>query len=346
VRTDGAKLTVYFSERARADGGAFLSDRLIEHYSREQIHTSVLLRGSDGFGVHHRLHTDRLLSGAENLPAVSIAVDGRERIEAVLPGVLSLAAGAGLVTLERALVLDGPDLERPPLPADAGPDVKLTLYGGRRARANGQAGYVTAVDRLAEMQATGASILLAVDGTLHGRRRRARFWGRNADVPMMALAVGTARRIAAVLPELARLFDTPVATLERVRICRAGGRRLGEPVNVPALDHDGRPNRQKLTIHIEEGAAHDGRPIHSALLLALQSAGLAGLTTLRGVRGFYDGREPFADRLLSVRRGAPVVMVIIDTPGQIRAHWPLINTLTAEHGLVTSERVPTSSTAS
>lgn len=340
----GAKLTVYFSERARV-GGAFLSDRLIEHYAQQDIHTSVLLRGADGFGAHHRLHTDRLLSASENLPAVSIAIDRQAQIESALPEAQALAAGAGLITLERAVLLEGADLQRPELPSFSEADLKLTLYGGRGIRARGQAGYVSAVDRLAAARATGASVLLAVDGTLHGQRRRARFLARNADVPLMAIALGDRDQIAAALPELAGMLETPVATLERVQICRSGGRRLSEPVHLPARDEAGRRNSQKITVHIEEGAAHEGRPIHSALVHDLRQAGLAGVTSLRGVRGFYEEREPFADRMLSLRRRAPVLVVAIDTPEQIQAHWPLISALTAEHGLVTSELVPNSFTA-
>ncbi len=99
----------------------FLADALLELYGRHRIHTSVLLRGADGFGVHHRLHTDRLLSASENLPAVSIAVDTSERIEAALPDIQALASGAGLITLEHALlltrlILSGSRHRRSPLP--------------------------------------------------------------------------------------------------------------------------------------------------------------------------------------------------------------------------------------
>ena len=54
-----------------------------------------------GFGRAHHLHSDRLLTLSESLPAVSVAVDRRERIEQALPEVLELG-GQGLVTLERA----------------------------------------------------------------------------------------------------------------------------------------------------------------------------------------------------------------------------------------------------
>jgi PII-like signaling protein len=98
-------------------------------------------------------------------------------------------------------------------------------------------------------------------------------------------------------------------------------------------------------VHVQEGATHDGRPIHSGLLLGLRDAGLAGLTTLRGVRGFYGDGPPHADRIWSLRRRAPVLVVTIVTPERVRRCWPLISELTAEHGLVTSELVPTSFTA-
>jgi PII-like signaling protein len=349
MRAPGAKLTVYFSERARI-ADVFLADRLIDVYARHRIHTSVLVRGADGFGTHHRLHTDRLLSASENLPAVSIAIDTSERIEAARNEVETVAAGAGLITLERALLVDGAELERLDLTqlehaADASAPVKLTLYGGRRIRAQGQAGYVTALDHLAAAGAAGASILLAVDGTLHGQRRRARFFARNGDVPLMLIAIGGAAVLTAALPQLAGLLDTPVATVERVQLVRAPGRVGREPIGVPSHDDTGRVNWQKLTVHVREDATHDGRPIHSALVLGLREAGLAGLTTLRGIRGFYGDRPPFADRMWSLRRGAPVLVVAIDTPERMQDCWPLVSGVTAEHGLVTSELVPTSFTA-
>jgi PII-like signaling protein len=344
MRAPGAKLTVYFSERARA-GDAFLADRLIDAYARRGVHTSVMLRGADGFGVHHRLHTDRLLSASENLPGVAIAVDTSERIEAVRSEIEALAGTSGLVTVERALLVDGDDLSgldltELDLSADPSTPVKLTLYGGRSTRARGAAGYVAALDHLAAAGAAGASILLAVDGTLHGQRRRARFLARNADVPLMVIAIGAAGVLTDALPELAGLLDTPVGTLERVHLVRAAGRPGPGPATVDVGEGAGQRHHEKLTVHVGEGALHAGRPIHSALLLGLRDAGVAGVTTLRGARGFYGDHAPFADRVWALRRTAPILVVAIDTPERIRACRPLVSDLTREHGLVTSERVP------
>jgi PII-like signaling protein len=52
----------------------------------------------------------------------------------------------------------------------------------------------------------GATTLLGVDGIAHGRRQRAPFFSRNADLPMMVIAVGSGDRIGLVLPELTGYF--------------------------------------------------------------------------------------------------------------------------------------------
>ncbi len=343
MKEPGTKLSVYFSERQRA-GHGFLADELLTLYERHEIHTSVLLRGADGFGSHHHLHTDRLLSSSESLPALSIAIDSSDRIERALPGLVELTASGGLVTIERATLVTAGDLARSSLPADPDTPVKLTLYGGRSVRSGGEAGYVTAVRRLATRGVQGASVLLAVDGTLHGQRRRARFFARNAEVPLMMIVIGSAGALGTALPELAQLLDDPVATIERVEVVKAAGEPAGAPHGVPVLDPSGLPNWQKLTVHVEEQATHDGHPVHSALLLGLREAGAAGAIALRGVRGFYADREPFHDRPLSLRRNVPVLVVAIDTPERVRGWWPVVDELTKEHGLVTSELVPTSFT--
>lgn len=337
----GIKLTTYFSERQRS-GGRFLADALFDVYERHRMRTSVLLRGAVGFGQHHHLHTDRLLTLSETLPAVSIAIDTRERIERALSDVTNVV-DHGLITLERARVLTGSGLTEPEAPyEDAGRALKLTLYGGRAVRADGQAGYVAAINLLREQGVAGASVLLAVDGTLHGERHRARFFARNAQVPLMLFAVGEGRTLTAALPRLAELLDDPVATIERVQICKSGGSLFSEPHLVPAQDSSGLPIDLKLMVHAQEQAKHGRHPLHAELIQRLREAGASGATVLRGVRGFYGDTGPFADRFLSLRRNVPVHVVIVGRPQEIERWWPIVDEVTREHGIVTCELVPAS----
>lgn len=339
MNRDCLKLTTYFGERDRT-GSAFLADALFDVYERHRLATSVLLRGIEGFGLKHGLHTQRLLTLSEDLPVVSIAVDAREKIQAALPEVSALMQD-GLVSLERARMLTGA-FEGVDLPGETDAATKMTLYGGRAERAGRDLAYVGAVDLAKRCGLTGASAIPGVDGTLHGERRRARFFSRNADVPLMLLCVGSGDASAAALPQLAALFDRPVVTLERVRLCKRDGQVLTPPHHMPEHDDAGLPIWQKLMVHASEQDHVEGRPLYVQLVRRLREAGAAGATVLRGVRGFYGDREPFGDRFFSVRRRVPVHTVIVDTPANIRRWWEVVDQVTVERGVVTSELVPAS----
>jgi PII-like signaling protein len=337
VPDDSLKLTIYFGERDRA-GRVFLADALSEIYARHELQTSLVMRGVEGFGVKHHLRTDRQLTLSEDLPLVSVAVDATSRIEAALADVDHLRFD-GLVTLERARLLTGGVGRSAPVP---GPDgtTKLTVYVGRHERANGTPAYEAVVDLLHRHGIAGATVLLGVDGTAHGVRRRAKFVGANAQVPLMVIAVGDGQLIASVLPELEQLLAEPLITLERARICKRDGERLAEPEPLPSTDSTGLGVWQKLMVYAGEQARHDGHPLHSRLVRDLRRGGAAGATSLRGVWGYSGDHAPHGDSFWQLRRRVPIVTVIVDTPERTRQWFELVDGLTDQTGLVTSEMVP------
>jgi PII-like signaling protein len=331
--TDALKLTTFLGERDRA-GDRFLADALIDLYAEHGVHTSALLRGIEGFGAKHGLHTARLLTLSEDLPVVTVAVDAADRIEQLAPAAQRLC-GPRLVTLERAGLVTADD--PPPAPTEA---TKLTVYCGRGERAGGRPAYEAVVDLLRRHGVAGATALLGVDGTVHGARRRARVVARNAEVPVMVISVGDGGRIGAALPELRALLERPVVTLERVRICKRDGRRLAAP-----LQHDDAAGVwHKLTVITSELAQHEGAPVYSALVRRLRAAGAAGATVLRGFWGYHGDHPPHGDRFWSMRRHVPVVCVVLDRPDAMRDWYAIVDELTDERGLVTSELVPVART--
>jgi PII-like signaling protein len=337
------KLTTYFGERDRTPRG-LLADELLDLYARERVRASVLLRGAEGFGRLHHLHTDRLLTLSEDLPVVAVAVDRRDRIEQLIDPVLRLQR-RGLVTLERTRLLDTP-IEPVRLPVSLAEATKLTVHLGRQQRIGRTPAYRAICDLLRRRGITGASVLLGVDGTHGGSRMRARFFSRNAEVPLMLIAVGSGQRIAQVLPELGRLLREPLITLERVRVCKRDGELLARPHELPATDGRGLALWQKLAIYTSQDATHEGHPLHTAIMRRLRTAGLAGATSLRGIWGFHGDYEPHGDRFFQLRRRVPVLTVVIDTPDGIARAFALVDELTAEHGLLTTEMVPAARTMS
>jgi PII-like signaling protein len=334
---DCLKLTTYFGERDRTEDG-LVADELLDIYGGNRLQTSILLRGSEGFGRLHHRHTDRLLSLSEDLPVVSIAVDRRERIESILDIVLQVKR-RGLITLERARLLSG-EIGPIELPEALGEATKLTVYVGRQERVFRMPAYAAVCDLLHRHGIAGASVFLGVDGTSRGHRTRARFFGRNADVPMMIIAVGAGERMARVLPELGGLLHEPLLTLERVRVCKRDGELLARPHGLPATDEHGLAMWQKLMIYTSQSATHEGKPLNMEVVRRLRQSDSAGATSLRGVWGFHGSHAPHGDRFLQMRRRVPVVTITIDTPERTARSFEIIDELTAEHGLVTSEMVP------
>jgi PII-like signaling protein len=132
----------------------------------------------------------------------------------------------------------------------------------------------------------------------------------------------------------------PLATLERVRVCKRDGHKLREPHHLPDTDPSGLGVWQKLMVYAGEQARHEGHPLHGRLVRALRQAGAAGATSLRGVWGYSGDHPPHGDSFWQLRRRVPIVTVIVDTPERIRQWFELVDGLTDETGLVTSEMVP------
>ncbi len=193
------KLTTYFGERTRM-GSQFLAEAMLDMYAEHQVAASVLLRGIASFGPRHVIRSDESLTLSEDPPVEIVAVDTEDVIGALISDVVEMTP-RGLITLERAQLV-GSDLAQLPLPD--GDAVKLTIYIGRRRRVNGLPGFYAVCDLLHQHDFAGATVFLGVDGTAHGRRRRAHFFSRNVDVPVMIIAVGTRAQVQQVLPAWSR----------------------------------------------------------------------------------------------------------------------------------------------
>jgi PII-like signaling protein len=157
---------------------------------------------------------------------------------------------------------------------------------------------------------------------------------------MMVIAVGSGKQILRVLPELGGLLRRPLLTLERVRLCKRDGELLATPSVLPETDDSGMPVWHKLMVYTSEAALHHGQPVHRAIVRRLRIAGISGATTQRGLWGFHGDHAPHGDHLLQIGRHVPAVTIVVDSPERIAAAFAIIDELTAEQGLVTSERVP------
>jgi PII-like signaling protein len=156
----------------------------------------------------------------------------------------------------------------------------------------------------------------------------------------MVIAIGEGERIVEVLTELGAMLPRPLITLERVRVCKRDGQALTKPQHLPDSDPSGLGVWQKLMVYSDEQARSGQRPLHPQLIRTLRAAGASGATSLRGVWGYQGDHQPRGDSFWQLRRRVPIVTVIVDTPQRIRRWFDLVDELTRETGLVTSEIVP------
>jgi PII-like signaling protein len=93
-------------------------------------------------------------------------------------------------------------------------------------------------------------------------------------------------------------------------------------------------------VYANEQARTDGHPLHHRLIRTLRQAGAAGATSLRGIWGYDGDHKPHGDSSWQLRRRAPILIVIVDTPQRARRWFQLVDELTSQVGVVTSEMVP------
>ena len=81
---DAFKLSVYFSDSVVDAGGRPASEAVMRCFATQGLAGAALLRGIEGFGLHRRIHAQRVPDVSTDLPLLAMAVDERDRVRAVL----------------------------------------------------------------------------------------------------------------------------------------------------------------------------------------------------------------------------------------------------------------------
>jgi PII-like signaling protein len=91
-------LRVFVGENHRYHGLP-LFEAIIQKAREKGLAGATVLKGVEGYGMHRKIHTHRLLELAEEMPIVIEIVDTPEKIESFLP-LLDEMVKEGAVTLE------------------------------------------------------------------------------------------------------------------------------------------------------------------------------------------------------------------------------------------------------
>jgi PII-like signaling protein len=337
VTAEDVRLTVYFGD-SLTTGTKLTSDALVDCFAHRGVAVSALYRGIEGYGISRRIHTARFPDISTDLPLVAVAIDTPATIRALISDVDQIVP-RGLVTLERVRLVAEDDLAQVEIPSGPGRGGKLTVYCGRAERADGKSAYRSVVDLLHRQGAAAATVLLGVDGVYRGRRSRAGLLTRNAAVPLAVVGVGETEVLARVVPLLSEYLPRPLVELEGVALLKREGAPVDPLPSVRVSDEEYPAVWQAIAVYARHTAHVEGRTLHTELTRTLRHAAVAGATTIRGEWGFLGDDAPYGDRF-GMASHVPTYTIFIDHPAKIAAVWPLVDELTAEHGVVTSVLVP------
>jgi PII-like signaling protein len=97
------RMTVFISENEQFHHRPLYTE-IVHRAHAAGLAGATVLRGAEGFGASSRIHTSRILSLSEDLPALVLIVDVPDKIRGFLPQIEELVHG-GLIILDEVEVV-------------------------------------------------------------------------------------------------------------------------------------------------------------------------------------------------------------------------------------------------
>jgi PII-like signaling protein len=204
--------------------------------------------------------------------------------------------------------------------------IKLTSYLGGRHHASGRSAADALIDLYCQYDIAAIIVLRGMRGS--GLLGDSTF-GRSAELPLTAIAVGTRPNVEAVLDRALQLDVSGVFTLEHARLLS------DEITPVGIADKTGEATR--MTVYFGRQDSVYAVPAFEVICETLHRRGIAGATVLAGVDGIAHGRRQRA-QLFGRHTDLPMMVVAVGSGDQIDLALPELGGL-LRHPLITLEQV-------
>jgi len=194
---------------------------------------ATVTKGIAGFGADHKLHTNRILRLAENLPMRIEFVEAAEKVDELLPTLYELA-GAGIVDVQDTMVIKAPSVATPPeLPHVAlrGHAKLMRVYFSENDRWHGKPLYQAITESLRANDLAGATVYRGIYGYgAHRRFHKEKTLTRAHDLPIMLAVVDEEVKIRNYLPLLDDMVQEGLVVISDVEVIRYTHRVQAEEI--------------------------------------------------------------------------------------------------------------------
>jgi PII-like signaling protein len=322
---EAVELTVYFDAPRPGVASSFY-DALESEYVDRCLRVSHRFTAAESFGRSRRVRHDT--SPELDPPMVMVAVDAFPTINSALSSISS-SVGDLLVTLAPTEIVLRTAHTLQTLGSEP---AELAIHCRRGRSREDPHGVGGVLEHLRRHGIAGATALGRGEGTIAGQRHRQRLLSPSPDGPMMVVSIDQADVFARAMPSLLAMPQVELITVKPIFLCKWRGRR--EPPPAPTADQ---PAWSRITLY----AAGDGllgwRPEHLELVGRLRKLSAPGVTVLRAALGYALDDPLRPARGWSMKRTAPMVTTIVDTPDHAAQWLQAIDEVTHDYGLVTHE---------
>lgn len=216
---------------------------------------------------------------------------------------------------------------------NAGKAIKVSIYLSDGATHHGVPVYSSILDFLFYRGVAGATVMKGVAGFGADHHMHSLNTVEISDrLPVKIEFIETHEKIASILGKLEELAGTGLIEMQETTVAKPAQVSKPKKLLSPAhLKIEGKA--QMMRIFLSEEDRWKDKPLHEALVAAMRTNDIAGVTVYRGILGYGAHGRVHKDKPLHASHHGSIMLSAIDTAEKLRAFLPLVDQM-VEEGLV------------
>jgi PII-like signaling protein len=209
-----------------------------------------------------------------------------------------------------------------------GKAVKVSIYLSEGSTHHGAPTYSSILDFLFFRGVSGATVLKGVAGFGADHHLH--------SASMVEISDHLPLKIEFIEGKLEELAGTGMIELQETTVAKAARKSKTKPNPVP--EHIRIEGKAKMMrIFIGESDQWRDKPLHEALVLAMRTNDLAGVTVFRGILGYGAHRRVHKEKPLHLSHDCSIMLSVVDTAEKLQAFLPTVDEMVAEGLVVLSD---------
>ena len=218
----------------------------------------------------------------------------------------------------------------------SGKAVKVSIYVSEGATHKGAAAYSSILDFLFFRGVTGATVLKGIAGFGADHHLHSASMVDISDkLPMKIEFVEAQKKVDELLPQLEDMCGTGMIEIQETTIAKAPRPAKTPKPPAPRVKIEGKA--KLMRIYIGESDRWQDKPLHEALVTAMRTHDLAGVTVYRGISGYGAHRRVHKEKPFHLSHDNSIMLTVVDTEEKLKSFLPVVDQMVQEGLVVLSD---------